>query len=192
MVDEPTAAKAEIALRLREQAEWCSRLGSPLYGGLLTAAAADVEAGGPCWTVLAGHQVDRRGSALPLRFMGAVHRLVLEGRAPDLARYYPTVGGDPGAPGAWTAFRATVEAEHTVLRALVERGVQTNEVRRSAVLLGGFLLVARDDRSSPSPARDRRQRRPEPALGPLPLRERVRGVGQSRLTGATHRRLRRG
>jgi hypothetical protein len=67
--------------------------------------------------------------------------LVLEGRAPQLARYYPSAGGRPG-PGAWKAFQATVE-EHTVaLRPLVVNPVQTNEVGRSGALLGGFLTVA--------------------------------------------------
>jgi hypothetical protein len=31
--------------------------------------------------------------------MAAVHRLVLEGRAPDLARFYPSAGGSRGFAG---------------------------------------------------------------------------------------------
>jgi hypothetical protein len=129
---------------LREQAAWTARLGSPLYTTLLGHAAADVEAGGPAWTVLAGRETDARDSALALRFMGAVHRIVLEGGAPALARHYPTTGGEPGVDGAWPAFRATLDEHRERLRALMLAPVQTNEVGRSTALLGGFLLVARE------------------------------------------------
>jgi hypothetical protein len=111
---------------------------------LLDPAAADVEAGGPCWAVLEGHEGDPPGSALALRFMGAVHRLVLEGRAPALARHYPSAGGQAGLGGAWAAFRDTLEQHRDMLRALVHRPCQTNEVGRAAALFGGFLLVARE------------------------------------------------
>jgi hypothetical protein len=72
-----------------------------------------------------------------LRFMGAVHRLALEGRAPTLATAYAGERAD-----AWPAFRDAVAEHADELRAGMERGVQTNEVARSAALLGGFLLVA--------------------------------------------------
>ena len=103
-----------------------------------------MEAGGPCWTVLEGHEGDPPGSALALRFMGAVHRLVLEGHAPALARHYPSAGGQAGLKGAWAAFRDTLEQHRDTLRALVHRPCQTNEVGRAAALFGGFLLVARE------------------------------------------------
>lgn len=136
--------RAQIAALLRQQAGWCRRLGSPLYAGLLEAAADDAEAGGPTWVVLRGHEGDHPHSALALRFMGAVHRVVLEGRAPALAEHYPSAGGARAPERTWAAFRAVLEGHRDELRALVERTVQTNEVGRSAALLGGFLVVARD------------------------------------------------
>jgi Uncharacterized protein conserved in bacteria (DUF2332) len=69
-------ARAAVARRLRRQAQACRALGSPLYAELLERSAADAP-----------------GSALAPRLMGAVHLLVLEGRAPSLARHYPSVGG---------------------------------------------------------------------------------------------------
>ncbi|MDP9480944.1 MAG: DUF2332 domain-containing protein, partial [Actinomycetota bacterium] len=78
-------ARGAVARRLRRQAEACRALGSPLYAHLLERSAVDAEAGGPAWAVLAGHEDDPPDSALALRLMGAVHRLVLEGRAPALA-----------------------------------------------------------------------------------------------------------
>lgn len=129
---------------LRAQAEWSRKLGSPMYTGLLARAAADVEAGGPCRRVLEGHETNARDLSLALRFMGAVHRLVLEGRAAELAAYYPSVGGAMPIAEAWPVFRNTVEQHHAVLAELVARPVQTNEVARSCALAGGFLLVARE------------------------------------------------
>src|SRR5262245_24598740 len=136
-------ARAGVAERMRWQAGWCARLGSPLYAGLLEHAAAEVERCGPAWAVLEHDGV--APSLLPgaqaLRLMGAVHRLVLEGRAPALARFYPSAGGVV-ADGVQAAFTQTLAEHHDALVDLVERPVQTNEVGRSAGLLGGFLTVA--------------------------------------------------
>src|SRR5437762_432003 len=135
------SAQADVAAGLRTQAEWCRKLGSPLYTALLSEAAADVEAGGACWRVLEGQEDE---GALALRFMGAVHRLVLEGRAPELAPYYPSAGGAQPLEEAWPLFHAAVEQNAAMLRQLVLHPVQTNEVARSCGLVGGFLLVARE------------------------------------------------
>lgn len=124
------------------QARGCAALGSPFYGALLDSATADLEAGGPVWDVLRGLKGETEWSGLALRLMGAVHRLVLQGDLPELAPHYPSVGGDGDAAAAWPAFRiALVERGPEILR-LVRRRCQTNEVGRSAALLGGFLEVA--------------------------------------------------
>jgi len=132
-----------VADLLRLQAGWCDRLGSPLYARLLEHAATDVAAGGPVRELLRGHESDTPGSALALRLMGSMHRLVLEGQVPELAPYYPSVGGRADAEAAWPVFRTAVERHARALGMLLERPVQTNEVGRSSALLGGFLLVAR-------------------------------------------------
>ncbi|HEX8888949.1 MAG TPA: DUF2332 domain-containing protein [Pyrinomonadaceae bacterium] len=141
-----TTPRAAIAAKLHKQAGWCRRLGSPLYAYLLEQAAADVEAGGACWEALRGHDVDPHGSALALRFMGAVHRIVLTGESPELARYYPSTNGHIDNAKCWPLFRATVERHRDALRELVNRPVQTNEVGRAAALVGGFLLVSQESK----------------------------------------------
>lgn len=135
-----------LAARLRWQAAGCSELGSPLYGSLLAAAAEDLVAGGPVWRVLAGFETEPGRSAVALRLMGAVHRLVLDGTLPELGRHYPSVGGDGDAKAAWPLFSAGLEEHRERLREQVGHGCQTNEVGRSAALLGGFLEVARRSR----------------------------------------------
>jgi hypothetical protein len=127
---------------MRWQAEWCDRLGSPLYGELLRRAGDDAEEGGIVAEVLAGHEDDPLESMLQLRFMGAVHRLALAGRAPELAAVYPSCGGNGSVRAAWPAFRATVTGNLEELDGLVRRPVQTNEVGRSRALVLGFLLLA--------------------------------------------------
>ena len=134
--------RLETVRQLREQAEWCRLMGSPLYASLLDRAGPDVEDAGATWRVLEPHTVPgRRGSALALRLMAAVHRLVLTGRAPDLARHYPSVGGVAGGD-AWPAFRDVLVSHADTLRADVARPCQTNEVGRCAALVFGFLEVA--------------------------------------------------
>jgi hypothetical protein len=93
------------------------------------------------YEVLRGHEHDPGPSALALRLMGAVHRIVLRGDAPELARHYPSAGGEPRNP--WPPFLATVRVYADVLRRLVDDPVQTNETARCAGLLGGFLEIAR-------------------------------------------------
>jgi hypothetical protein len=137
--------RKRAAVPLERQAGWCRALGSPLYAALLARAAADCEAGGPTFAVLDGREDDAPETALALRLAGAVHRLVLAGEAPALARHFPSAGGAPGPDDAvWLAFRGVLEAERARLRAGVREPVQTNEVGRSACLLGGFLAVARE------------------------------------------------
>ena len=118
--------------------------GSPLYAQLLEHAARDAEAAGPSFDVLREHAEEPPGSALALRFLAAVHRLVLEGAAPSLTRHYPSAGGDLGPDGAWPIFRSVLEEHRDRLRELVARPCQTNEVGRCAALLPGFLAVAND------------------------------------------------
>jgi hypothetical protein len=93
------------------------------------------------FAILRGHENDPGPSALALRLMGAVHRLVLRGDALELSAHYPSVGGQPADP--WPAFVRTVTDHVEELRDLVDAPVQTNEPGRCAALLGGFLEVAR-------------------------------------------------
>jgi hypothetical protein len=131
-----------LAARLRRQAAWCLELGSPLYASLLESTADDLELGGPAWDLLEGFEIEPGTAALPLRLMGAVHRLVLDDTLPELAAHYPSTGGDGDPSAAWPVFRQALIDHRTEFLALLAWGCQTNEVGRSAALLGGFLEVA--------------------------------------------------
>lgn len=125
----------------REQAAGCRSLGSPMYEQLLTTMADDIDAGGLVRDVLRGHEGDPGPSALALRLLGGLHRLVLIGDAPALERYYPSTGGTWRHDDAWPVVLQTLDECRDRLRASLWRAPQTNEVGRSAALLGGLLRV---------------------------------------------------
>jgi hypothetical protein len=133
-----------LAKRLRKQAVSCRILGSPLYEVLLECAADDVLKHGPTLAVMEPFAFAPPGAAVALKLMGAVHRLVLESRAPDLAAFYPSCGGVDPPDRVWRAFRDVLEREKDSLPALIERPVQTNEVGRCTGLVGGFHEVQRN------------------------------------------------
>src|SRR5262245_59314623 len=135
--------KANLLACIRRQMFGCGLLGSAFYASLLEHVIADVEAAGLTWDVLAPQSGEPFEAAVGLRFLGAIHRLVLEGRTPDLAAHYPSVGGDGDAEAAWRALR-TLLATCPPLAPYLARPPQTNEVGRAAALVGGFLTVARD------------------------------------------------
>lgn len=139
MADPVRADTPTMVRRVRWQATACRELGSPLYASLLQRVADDVLDGGPCADVLAGHEEDPGPSALALRLIGAVHRLVLGGQAPELSMFYPSVGGTADGDESWPAFRSVVAEHRDELRALLDRPPQTNEVGRAASLIGGLL-----------------------------------------------------
>jgi hypothetical protein len=139
-----TGARTQLAETFRLQAIGCEVLGSPLYAELCRRAADDVEAGGPTWDLLAAHAEASLGEAYPLRVLGGAHRLALSGDARELARHLPSTGGDGDPDGAWSVLHALMADPPPPLRDALTRPPQTNEVARSASLIGGFLVVAQE------------------------------------------------
>ena len=120
----------------------CELSGSPLYSEVLDAVAHDVASDGPCAALLDPLAEAPFGDAVLLRFLGALHLLALDGRAPALAAHYPSTGGTPHR-GLAAAVVTTARDQAEVIGPELLRGVQTNEVGRSASLLGGYLELAR-------------------------------------------------
>jgi hypothetical protein len=94
--------------------------------------------------VLAGREQDPGPSALALRLLGSVHRLVLAGEVPELAVFYPSVGGEWDPVLGWEAFEQVLRARGSELRTLLDQPPQTNEVGRSIALYGGLLQLAEE------------------------------------------------
>jgi hypothetical protein len=131
----------DLAQRLRQQAVQCRAHGSPLTGALLDGAADDVVMGGVVSELLTADVAEPSGSVPSLRLAGSLHRLVLEGRALELAEHYPSIGGTAPVADVWPAAERACREHLDVLRQLVTLPVQTNEVGRSAVLYGVLQLL---------------------------------------------------
>jgi hypothetical protein len=134
---------AHLVHTLRAQGQFCGSSGSPMYDELFELVARDVEAGGVFATILSGHEDDPPRQAVPLRLLGGLHRLVLDGRASTLRRFYPSTGGTWDAAAAWPEIVLIARDRPDDLRAALGHPPQTNEVGRSAVLIGGLLFIAR-------------------------------------------------
>jgi hypothetical protein len=134
-----TSVREGLAARALLQAESCRGGGSTLYAQLCQRIAEDLEAGGPTVALLE----PARDQAFPLLgLLAGVHRLALMGAAPAVARHFPSTGGDGDVEGAWRGVHALLSDPPEMLREAPLRTPQTNEVGRSASLVGGFLTVA--------------------------------------------------
>jgi hypothetical protein len=135
--------RPELVDVFRRQVEGCRQAGSELTARLMERCARDLEAGGPLAALLEDWTGHPLLDALTQRVVGAVQGVAIAGRAPDLARHLPSLGGAPVWPDAGDAFIAVIAREGRALRPRLDEQVQTNEVRRCAALLGGFLRAAR-------------------------------------------------
>jgi len=119
---------------LRDQAGHCAALGSPYTAENLTCIATHLSPGHPVADRLLGWpgEIGPKGASVPLRLAGALHGLVLEGHAPDLARAYATrVTG----AALWQQIDAALRAHPDWVMRCLDHAPQTNEIRRSAVYI---------------------------------------------------------
>jgi hypothetical protein len=114
---------------------------SRLYVELMRGAADDADAGGVVAAVFAGDPATA-GSVPELRLLAALHHLVLSGAAPQLARFFPSAGGDAAPADAWPVARRTIAEQADVVRELARRTVQTNEPGRCVALFGGLVWLS--------------------------------------------------
>ncbi len=139
---EPSDPRSKVVWQLTRQSMSCAAMGSPLSAFLLSRAAADVLEDGPCAELLLRDVRPGRGDAMALRFLAALHRMVLDRQAPLLALHYPSVGGTPDLRRVGDVMVHTVEHGGDRIAELLDQPCQTNEVGRSAGLMVGLLDVA--------------------------------------------------
>lgn len=136
-------APPSLTEQLRFQARHCAEHRSPLYADLLARCADDVERDGPVAELLASRADLPAQQVLPLRLLGGVHALVLQRLAPQLALFYPSVGGTATDPQArWEAFVDVVVQQADALQPWLDRTPQTNEPGRAAALLGALRVAS--------------------------------------------------
>ena len=114
---------------------------SRLYVELMRGAAADLDAGGIVATFFEDDPATA-GSVPELRLLAALHHLVLRGGAPELARFFPSAGGEQPPDRAWAVARHTLAEHAAFIRERVGRTVQTNEPGRCVALYGALLWLS--------------------------------------------------
>lgn len=117
-------------------------LGSPFMARLCQLFVERLVAGDVVSDTLLAWPAD--GSALQklvaLRIAGALHALVLEGRSESLKTVYPP--NDPTDRQLWSAVQDALRIHADFVMARLQQAPQTNEVRRAAIIVPGFLAVA--------------------------------------------------
>jgi len=136
----------EMAAALELQAGFCEVLGSPFTARVLRLLRVDVVANGEIADLVASFGEEPKAAALALRVAGAFHARALDDPEGVLGEHYPTCGGDGGRGLSDEAFRAILIDDLRANRAhydgYLESPPQTNEVGRSAVMVGGYLTIA--------------------------------------------------
>ena len=138
---------ADLSALVARQADAMAINGSALYESICRFASLELNRPSPLADVLAPWAHVRAGDMVPLRVLGASHRLVLERRAPALAMFYPTVGGSVPADAksrqmCFDAFVSTLVQHRSELAELLTGPPQTNEIARAAALVGVMHMVA--------------------------------------------------
>jgi len=127
----------------REQVRWCDQLGSPFNARLLEWLADDWLAGGPMRALIPEWTAGPPGQDLvPLRLAGGLHALALSGRHPELTALYPPAASGFDAEALAPLLQRLLIDEAGHLRHYLASAPQTNEVMRSAVLIGGYAAIA--------------------------------------------------
>ena len=134
----------DISGAFRFQAGIARELGSPFVARLCELFAERLGTNGAIATRLAewpSHESIAK-LAVPLRVVGALHALVLEGRNAELAAVFPPSAVEPSDEALWQAVQTSMAAQADFILARLASAPQTNEVRRAAVLLPAFLSIA--------------------------------------------------
>lgn len=114
-----------------------------LYGFAMRGMADDWEAGGVVREICAGWEDAPPGSVVQLRLLAGVFRIVLRRQAPELARFYESLGGTASPEGVWPIMRGVMSSHVAELKDALTVAPQTNEVGRSTALLVGVFEAVR-------------------------------------------------
>ena len=122
----------EIAERFRLFGELECPGMSPLYERLSLGVSNDPE-------VLAIAANRREGQPAPNLFFAAVHAVLAKEKSHRVAQFYPDLSEDPDRGDPYPAFRGfCLERRERIEEIISVRAVQTNVIRRSALLLPAF------------------------------------------------------
>jgi hypothetical protein len=131
-------AKTFAIQNFLQQAEACEQLGSPFNARLCRLLASTIDRTSSFGARLLDWPDRAEADAVALRACGALHALARSGRQPSLSAAYP-----PDRSIALEDILAdAIAAEDAFLTSYLDSPPQTNEVARSAIILGGLLTIA--------------------------------------------------
>jgi hypothetical protein len=116
------------------QSRLCKKNGSPTYGAIIDALIENLLSNRTAVEILRADSRDVVGSALYLRFLGAVNRIALADPSCPLRRFFPSLGGHIDVDKVPEVFFDVVAEQPDVVAAGLAADVQTNEVGRAAPL----------------------------------------------------------
>ncbi|WP_367717061.1 DUF2332 family protein [Nitratireductor sp. GISD-1A_MAKvit] len=132
----------QINAHFEKQAQACDRMGSSFTARLCRLLPEILDRA----TATGARVLDWPGApgedALALRLCGGLHALVLAGKDAGLTDVYPPNAASPEA--LRKAVRAAIARHDERLCANLDSAPQTNEIGRAAMLLPGFLTIARE------------------------------------------------
>lgn len=141
-VETPARMVGDVLASFEGQAAACRNLGSPLTALVCDTLARRLDERSGFGRRILSWNGRPKADALPLRAAGALHFLARSGEAPLLARAYPPNETDETA--LEDAIHAAIADHDAFLTSFLDSPPQTNEAARSAVILGGALIVARE------------------------------------------------
>jgi hypothetical protein len=124
------------------QAKACDDLGSPFTARLCRLLPLLLDRPGAVGERIRNWPGNPQADALALRVTGALHMLVLSGADPQLAAAYPPHAVDDNRLAG--AVAASLGRHDARIADFLSSAPQTNETGRAAMLLPGFLLIARE------------------------------------------------
>jgi hypothetical protein len=133
-----------ILSSFREQANSCRRLGSPFNGAVCDLLAEILDQTSRFGRRILSWPGDAGPDALALRAAASLHALARSGQARYLTDAYPPHQASPDE--IRNAIERAIGEQDDFLHDYLDNPPQTNEVARSAAILGGCLLIAEQTR----------------------------------------------
>ncbi|WP_196946747.1 DUF2332 family protein, partial [Streptomyces clavuligerus] len=141
-----TATPGDAPRLIGELGAFATALGptAPASAALLAGLARDIRDGGAVGRTLLGHP-ERTQPLFGLRALAGLHRLMVDGSAPELAARFRAALRSPGTPpsadGLWSAARDVLLRHPAVIEAALREPVQQHQPQRAAVLQDGLCLL---------------------------------------------------
>jgi hypothetical protein len=133
-----------VCENFRSQSDVCGQMGSPFYAQLLRELAdlISLNKTSRLGQTLAAWPDTAKQDAVALRFVAALHYLVITEADSELQAIYPPQQSLVGKSRA-EALQRSISHHQDFIIDYIKSPPQTNEVGRSVVLLGGFLEIAK-------------------------------------------------